>query len=72
MSIFFFAGGIFLNIKPYLNGFQADNTINYKYLFSHLSNYIKSANTSILKKDFKNTIKELGDAITKTGFKVVL
>ena len=81
-----FTGGIFLNKKPYLSGFRPDNTINYDHLFSHLSNYIKSADLAIvpqespfyipeetkIKKDDKKTPKELGDAIAKAGFKVVL
>ena len=81
-----FTGSIFLNNKPYLSGFKQDGTINYDHLFSHVSNYIKSADLAIvpqespyffpvgniIRKDAKNTPKELGDAIAKAGFKVLL
>ena len=81
-----FTGKIFLNNKPYLSGLKPDNTINYDHLFTHILNYIKSADLAVaplstpffineglkLKKDYKNTPKELGDAIVKAGFKAVL
>ena len=81
-----FSGGIFLDKKPYLSGIKPDNTINYDHLFEHVSFYIKSADLAVtfqntpfyisednkLKKNQKYTPKELGDAIAKAGFKVVL
>lgn len=81
-----FTGGINLNKKPYLSGLKADNTINYDHLFTHLTKNIQNADLAIasqqtvfhieegnkLKKDAKNTPKELGDALAKAGFKVVL
>lgn len=81
-----FSGGIYLNQKPYLSGIKPDNTINYDHLFTHVTNYIKSADLAItfqntpfyisednrIIKNYKNTPKELGDAIAKAGFKVVL
>ena len=82
-----FGGSINLNQKPYLSGLKSDNTFNYDHLFTHISKYIKNADLSIVeqatpfyiepegskfKKDSKNTPKELGDAIAKAGFNVVL
>ena len=81
-----FTGKILLNNKPYLSGLKPDNTINYDHLFTHILTYIKSADLAVaplvtpfyideglrLKKDYKNTPKELGDAIAKAGFKAVL
>ena len=81
-----FTGKIMLNNKPYLSGIKPDNTINYDHLFTHILTYIKSADLAVaplvtpfyinegikLKKDYKNTPKELGDAIANAGFKVVL
>ena len=81
-----FTGKILLNNKPYLSGIRPDNTINYDHLFTHILTYIKSSDLAVapmitpfytneglkLKKDFKNTPKELGDAIANAGFKVVL
>ena len=81
-----FSGGIFLNQKPYLSGIKPDNTINYDHLFTHLINYIQSADLAVtfqntpffisqdtkFKPNKKHTPKELGDAIANAGFKVVL
>ena len=81
-----FTGKILLNNKPYLSGLKPDNTINYDHLFTHIQNYIKSADLAVaplvtpfyineglkIKKDYKNTPKELGDAIANAGFKAVL
>ena len=80
-----FAGGIYLNKNPYLSGINPNQTINYDHLFTHISDYIKNADLSVVSqetpfsivegeftKDFKNTPKELGDAIANAGFKVVL
>jgi len=82
-----FAGGIYLNAKPYLSGIKSDNTVNYDHLFTHITREIKNADLAIvpqetpffineegqkLVKNAKNTPKELGDAIVNAGFKVVL
>jgi poly-gamma-glutamate synthesis protein (capsule biosynthesis protein) len=82
-----FGGSIYLTHKPYLSGLKSDNTFNYDHLFTHISKYIKNADLSIVeqatpfyidpeekkfKKNAKNTPKELGDAIAKAGFNVVL
>jgi len=82
-----FGGSIYLSQKPYLSGLKSDNTFNYDHLFTHISKYIKNADLSIVEqgspfhidpegkkftKNAKNTPKELGDAIAKAGFNVVL
>lgn len=82
-----FGGSIYLTQKPYLSGLKSDNTFNYDHLFTHISKYIKNADLSIVEqatpfhiepegkkfiKNSKNTPKELGDAIAKAGFNVVL
>ena len=82
-----FGGSIYLTQKPYLSGLKPDNTFNYDHLFTHISKYIKNADLSIVEqatpfhidpegkkftKNSKNTPKELGDAIAKAGFNVVL
>ena len=82
-----FSGTIWLNLKPYLSGLKSDNTFNYDHLFTHISKYIKGADLAVahqetvfhidpeekkFKKNIKNTPKELGDAISKAGFKLVL
>ena len=82
-----FGGSIYLSQKPYLSGLKSDNTFNYDHLFTHISKYIKNADLSIVEqatpfyiapegkkfiKNEKNTPKELGDAIAKAGFNVVL
>lgn len=82
-----FAGGINLNRKPYYSGIKKDGTMNYDHLFTHISKHIKSADLAIVSQDRayyiskneqtttknpKYTPKELGDAIYKAGFRVVL
>jgi poly-gamma-glutamate synthesis protein (capsule biosynthesis protein) len=82
-----FAGGINLNKKPYNSGIKKDGSINYDHLFTHISKNIKSADLGIISQDRayyintkeqkitknpNNTPKELGDAIYKAGFRVVL
>ena len=82
-----FSGNIFLNRLPYLSGLQNDNTFNYDHFFTHITNFIKHADISValqetpfyidpsakkLKINYKNTPKELGDAIAKAGFNTIL
>ena len=82
-----FGGGIFLNKKPYESGLKADGSCNYDHLFTHIEKDIKNADLSIVdqetvfyfdedkkksKKVLTLTPKELGDSISKAGFKVVL
>ena len=83
-----FSGSIFLNKMPYLSGLKTDNTFDYTHLFTHVTNFIKHADISVafeetpfyinqnqnkkIKTDFKNTPKELGNAIANAGFKTVV
>jgi len=82
-----FGGSISLNKKPYMSGYKSDKTFNYDHLFSHISKDIKSADLSVVdlqnlfyindketqrKANEKHTPKELGDAIAKAGFNLVL
>ena len=82
-----FSGSIFLNKLPYLSGIRGNNTLNYDHLFTHVTNFIKHADISVVqqetllhidpdgkktKPDFKYTPKELGDAIANAGFNTVL
>ena len=82
-----FSGSVMLNNRAYLSGIKADNTFNYDHLFKNIEKNIKSADLAIttlhsvfnieenekkFKKDHKNTPKELGDALAKAGFKVIL
>ena len=82
-----FSGSIDLNKKPYMSGYKSDKTFNYDHLFKHISKDIKSADLSVVdqqtvfylddkednrKVDEKHTPKELGDAIAKAGFNLVL
>ena len=80
-----FAGSIFLNNKAYKSGEKKKNNFNYNHLFSHIRNDIRKADLAIVdqetvfqtnKENFKkrvsNTPPELGDAIAKAGFKLVL
>ena len=80
-----FAGSIFLNNKAYESGSNPDGTFNYDHLFEYIKDDIKKADLAVVdqetifeteKKGFvkkvSNTPSELGDAIAKAGFKVVL
>ena len=82
-----FSGSIYLNKKPYMSGYKSDKTFNYDHLFKHISKDIKSADLSVVdqqtifyiddkedkrKVNEKRTPKELGDAIAKAGFNLVL
>ena len=82
-----FGGSILLNKKPYMSGYKSDQTFNYDHLFKHISKDIKSADLSVVdqqtvfyiddkednrKINEKHTPKELGDAIAKAGFNLVL
>jgi poly-gamma-glutamate synthesis protein (capsule biosynthesis protein) len=82
-----FSGSINLNKLPYLSGFQNDNSFNYDHFFTHVKNFIKHADISValqetpfyinpsekkIKLNYKNTPKELGDAIANAGFNTVL
>ena len=82
-----FSGSIYLNKKPYMSGYKSDKTFNYDHLFKHISKDIKSADLSVVdqqtvfyiddkedkrKINEKQTPKELGDAIAKAGFNLVL
>lgn len=82
-----FAGSIILNQKAYISGLKLNNTFNYDHLFEHISKDIKSVDLAIVEqetvfhinsddkkfqKKITNTPKEIGDAIAKAGFKVVL
>ena len=82
-----FSGSIYLNKKPYMSGYKSDKTFNYDHLFKHVSKDIKSADLSVVdqqtvfyiddkedkrKINEKQTPKELGDAIAKAGFNLVL
>jgi len=82
-----FSGSIDLNKKPYMSGYKSDKTFNYDHLFKHVSKDIKSADLSVVdqqtvfyiddkedkrKINEKHTPKELGDAIAKAGFNLVL
>ena len=82
-----FGGSILLNKKPYMSGYKSDKTFNYDHLFKHISKDIKSADLSVVdqqtvfyiddkednrKVNEKHTTKELGDAIAKAGFNLVL
>ena len=80
-----FAGSIFLNNRAYDSGCKPDGSFNYDHLFQYIKDDIKKADLAIAdqetifeteKKDFvkkvSNTPSELGDAIAKAGFKVVL
>ena len=82
-----FGGSILLNKKPYMSGYKSDKTFNYDHLFQHISKDIKSADLSVVdqqtvfyiddkegnrKVNEKHTPKELGDAIAKAGFNLVL
>ena len=79
-----FAGGIFLNNKAYASGENPDGTFNYDHLFKYIQNDIKKADLAVVdqetifqtdkkfEKIVKNTPSELGDAIARAGFKVVL
>ena len=80
-----FTGSIVLNQKPYLSGIKANNDINYDHLFANIEKSIKNADVSVatqqtvfhiengkFTKNYKNTPKELGDALAKAGFDIVL
>ena len=82
-----FAGAIFLNQKAYKSGTKNDDKFNYEHLFKHISKDIRNADLSIVSqesvfhidpeekkfpKKVTNTPKEIGDAIAKAGFKIVL
>ena len=79
-----FAGSIFLNNKAYTSGENPDGTFNYDHFFKYIENDIKKADLAIVnqetvfetEKNFEkkvlNTPSELGDAIARAGFKVVL
>ena len=79
-----FAGGIFLNKRAYCSGEQLDGSYNYDHLFQYIQNDIKKADLAIVdqetvfqtdpkfEKKVSNTPPQLGDAIAKAGFKVVL
>ena len=79
-----FAGSIFLNNKAYKSG-EKNNSFNYHHLFKNIKDDIKKADLAVVdqetvfhidkskfKKRVANTPKELGDAIAKAGFKLVL
>ena len=80
-----FAGGIFLNNRSYESGAYPDGTFNYDHLFKYIQNDIKKADLAIVDqetifetdkmnfiKKVANTPSELGDAIYRAGFKLVL
>ena len=80
-----FAGGIFLNNRSYESGAYPDGTFNYVHLFKYIQNDIKKADLAIVDqetifetdkmnfiKKVANTPSELGDAIYRAGFKLVL
>ena len=80
-----FAGSIFLNNRAYDSGCNPDGSFNYDHLFQYIKDDIKKSDLAIVgqetvfeteKKNFvkkvSNTPSELGDAIAKAGFKVVL
>ena len=80
-----FAGSIFLNNKSYISGDKGDGTFNFDHFFTHIKNDIGKADLAVVeqetifqtnKTNFQkrvgNTPTELGDAIAKAGFKVVL
>ena len=80
-----FAGSIFLNNRAYGSGVCPDGTFNYDNLFKYITDDIKQADLAVVdqetifeteKKDFikklSNTPSELGDAIAKAGFKLIL
>ena len=80
-----FSGSIVLNKRAYLSGIKANDAINYDHLFTHIEKSIKNADLAVaaqqtvfhiengkLKKNYINTPKELGDALAKAGFEIVL
>lgn len=80
-----FSGSIVLNKRAYLSGIKANDAINYDHLFTHIEKSIKNADLAVatqqtvfhiengkFTKNFKNTPKELGDALAKAGFEIVL
>ena len=80
-----FAGSIFLNNRAYKSGEKNNNAFNYHHLFNNIKDDIKKADLAVVdqetvfhiekskfKKRVANTPKELGDAIAKAGFKLVL
>ena len=80
-----FAGSIFLNNRAYRSGEKNNNAFNYHHLFNNIKDDIKKADLAVVdqetvfhiekskfKKRVANTPKELGDAIAKAGFKLVL
>ena len=79
-----FAGSIFLNNLAYRSGELPDGTFNYDHLFKYILEDIKKADLAVVdqetvfqteqkfEKKVKNTPSQLGDAIAKAGFKVVL
>ena len=79
-----FAGSIFLNNLAYRSGELPDGTFNYDHLFKYILDDIKKADLAVVdqetvfqteqkfEKKVKNTPSQLGDAIAKAGFKVVL
>ena len=80
-----FAGSIFLSNTSYDSGVYPDGSFNYDHLFKYIKNDIRKADLAIVDqetmfetdkmnfiKKLTNTPSELGDAIYRAGFKVVL
>ena len=80
-----FAGSIFLSNMSYDSGVYPDGSFNYDHLFKYIKNDIRKADLAIVDqetmfetdkmnfiKKLTNTPSELGDAIYRAGFKVVL
>ena len=80
-----FAGSIFLSNTSYDSGVYPDGSFNYDHLFKYIKNEIRKADLAIVDqetmfetdkmnfiKKLTNTPSELGDAIYRAGFKVVL
>ena len=80
-----FAGGIFLKDRAYESGLNPDKSFNYDHFFQYIKDDIKKADLAVIaqetifevnKRKFTekvtNTPSELGDAIAKAGFKLVL
>ena len=80
-----FAGALFLNGRAYESGSNPEKTFNYDHFFQYIRDDIRNADLAIIdqetifetdKKNFikkvTNTPTELGDAIAKAGFKLVL
>ena len=79
-----FAGALFLNGRAYESGYY-DNTFNYDHFFKYIQQDIRKADLAVIDQEtvfetdksrfvkrVSNTPSELGDAIARAGFKLVL